>query len=102
MCIRDRTKDIFFAKAQLVDHGDDAVVNTFLTVIAGIAGGCVCCVSGADPFHRSVPHLPMIESAALGTLNAACKWIFCLSHSFPELPAPALKQCLYSLKHSLW
>jgi len=70
------TKDIFFAKAQLVDHGDDAVVNTFLTVIVGIAGGCVCCVSGADPFDRSVPHLPMIESAALGTPNAACKRVF--------------------------
>ena len=70
------TEDIFFAEAQLVDHGDDAVVNTFLTVIAGIAGGCVCCVSGADPFDRSVPHLPMIESAALGTPNAACKRVF--------------------------
>ena len=36
------TEDIFFAEAQLVDHGDDTVVNAFLAVIAGIAGGGVC------------------------------------------------------------
>ena len=33
---------IFFAEAQLVDHGDDAVVNAFLAVIVGITGGSVC------------------------------------------------------------
>ena len=36
------TEDIFFAEAQLVDHGDDAVVNAFLAVIVGITGGSVC------------------------------------------------------------
>ena len=36
------TEDFFFSEAQLVDHGDDAVVNTFLTVIAGIAGIGIC------------------------------------------------------------
>ena len=36
------TEDIFLAEAQLVDHGDDAVVNAFLAVIVGITGGSVC------------------------------------------------------------
>ena len=36
------TEDIFFAEAQLVDHGDDAVINAFLAVIVGITGGSVC------------------------------------------------------------
>ena len=35
-------EDIFLTEAQLVDHGDDTVVNTFLAVIVGITGGSVC------------------------------------------------------------
>ena len=89
------TEDIFFAEAQLVDHGDDAVINAFFAVIAGIAGIGICRVFCADPLDYATSHLPVIERAALGTPNAAGKRISVLS-SFPfELISSFPKQHLH-------
>jgi hypothetical protein len=90
-------EDVFLAKAQLIEHGDDSVIDSLLAVIEGIAGPRIPAVPGTYPFDCPATNLPMIERAAFGTLNAARKWIYDLFFGFGKPIFARLKERLHLL-----
>ena len=71
----DLFKDVPAAEAQLVDDGNDAVIDAIFADIIGAASSSIRFMERADPFDCAAAYFSLIERAAFRTVNAARKQI---------------------------